>query len=101
MKGDDLPQSHREHREFVAWHLHEVRANLIGLCGLSAVCHMKITVLAYVEEGSSHFDAVVTQIASAQRQPSHLVSVLGVFNDPNKLINRLRRQKPKLVATST
>lgn len=59
---------------------------------------MKIVVLTHVErEGSSAYDAVVTQVQSALQEKGHDASILAVYNDIHKLIRGLTEPRPDLV----
>jgi D-alanine-D-alanine ligase len=59
---------------------------------------MKITVLAYVEkETKREYDVVVGQVRRALREAGHSVSILGVHDDPRKIISGIKRRNPDLV----
>ena len=58
---------------------------------------MRITVLTYLEEDGGKPDVVVPQVADALREKGHEVTILGIYDDVNKLIAGLEESKPDAI----
>jgi D-alanine-D-alanine ligase len=58
---------------------------------------VRVTVLTYLESDTDRGDPVARQVAEALRTAGHEVSILGVYDDLQKLLRGIERRRPDLV----
>jgi D-alanine-D-alanine ligase len=58
---------------------------------------VRVTVLTYLESETDRGDPVARQVADALRSAGHHVSILGVYDDLQKLLRGIEQRRPDLI----